>query len=176
MGRFPEAVAHGERAAKINPFSWLVQYNYGLVLRMARRYDEAASHYRRAIELEPQNLRAYINLAQVHQATGRFEDALAVLDRAEFRTSPVLAVAYALAGKRTEALRTLSLVKPGSDALGLASVYFALGDNDRGFEWLTRAFDQRDGRVRSAKVNPRYDAVRSDPRFQALVARLNIPD
>ena len=176
MGRFSQALALSEHAAKVNPFSTSVQFNYGLVLRGARKYDEAALHVRRAIELEPQNLNAYVLLAQVYEAAGRFEDGLAVLDRAEFRTSPELAVAYALAGKRAEALRILSLIKPGSDSYGLASVYFALGDNNRGFEWLTKAFDQRTGGARGAKVNPRFDRVRSDPRFQALVARLKIPN
>jgi tetratricopeptide (TPR) repeat protein len=174
-GRFSEAVVLGERAAKVNPFSTLAQFNYGLVLRGARKYDEAASHARRAIELDPQNFNAYVLLAQIQAAAGRFEDALAVLDRAEFRTSPELAVAFALAGKRTEALRILSLIKPESNSYGVASVYFALGDNDRGFEWLTRAFDERGGPARGANVNPRFDRVRSDPRFQALVARLNLP-
>jgi serine/threonine-protein kinase len=58
----------------------------------------------------------------------------------------------------------------------VAIAYFALGDKDRGFEWLTRAFDQRSGYIPWAKVQPSFDGIRSDPRFQALVARLKLPD
>ena len=58
----------------------------------------------------------------------------------------------------------------------MAIAYFALGDKDRGFEWLTKAFDQRSGFVYAAKVEPRFDGVRDDPRFKALVARLKLPN
>jgi len=58
----------------------------------------------------------------------------------------------------------------------VAIAYFALGDKDRGFEWLTRAFDQRAGYVPWAKVNPAFDGERSDPRFKALVARLKLSE
>jgi hypothetical protein len=57
----------------------------------------------------------------------------------------------------------------------VALTYFALGDRNRGFEWLTRAFDQRAGYLPWAKVNPVFDDVRSDPRFEELVARLKLP-
>jgi hypothetical protein len=58
----------------------------------------------------------------------------------------------------------------------MAISYFALGDKDRGFEWLTKAFDQRSGYVPWANVLPAFDGVRSDPRFKALVARLKLPN
>jgi hypothetical protein len=58
----------------------------------------------------------------------------------------------------------------------VAIAYFALGDNDRGFEWLTQVFEQRAGYVPWAKVNPAFDGVRDDPRFKALVARLKLPN
>ena len=58
---------------------------------------------------------------------------------------------------------------------GLALVYFATADADRGFELLRRAVDERSGPVRFAMVDPSYDAVRQDPRFQAIVARLSFP-
>jgi hypothetical protein len=53
--------------------------------------------------------------------------------------------------------------------------YFALGDRDQGFQWLTRAFDQRE-LVVYVRADPRFDSVRSDPRFEALVRRLGMPD
>ncbi len=176
MGRFPQAIALSEHAAKVNPLSSVVHFNYGLVLRSARRYEQATARLVRAIELDAGNLPAYVVLAQVYQAAGRFDDAVAVLDRPEFRLSAERAVAYAIAGRRPEAQEILSQINPGSDPYGLASVYFVLGDNDRGFESLAKAFDDRDPRVASARVNPRWDAIRSDPRFQALVARLKLPD
>ena len=57
---------------------------------------------------------------------------------------------------------------------GISLTYFALGDRDRGFEWLTRLFDQRH-MVHLVGIDPRFDDVRSDTRFQALVRRLGVP-
>ena len=54
-------------------------------------------------------------------------------------------------------------------------VYFALGDKDRGFIWLTRAFDEKDPLIPNAPTDPPFDSVRSDSRFQSLVARLKLP-
>ena len=105
---------------------------------------------------------------------GRFEAAVAALDGPEFRTSPWLGLAYARAGRREDAVR---LATGSSDAPTVSLIYFALGDLDRGFEWLTRVFDQRHTLARFFKVSPDLDpVVRSDPRFRALVARLKIPD
>jgi hypothetical protein len=70
------------------------------------------------------------------------------------------------------------VVKRGGaiDLQVMAIAYFALGDNDRGFEWLTKAFDQRSGFISMAKFSPLFDGIRDDPRFKALVARLKLPD
>jgi serine/threonine protein kinase/tetratricopeptide (TPR) repeat protein len=176
LGRFTEAIAIAEHGAKVNPLSSFMHFNYGVVLYLARRYDAAVMHTKRAIELEPQTRGAYGILALSYQQLGKVEDALAALDRPEFGGSGALGVAYARAGRRAEALEIANnLSRSKSDPFNAARIYFALGDDDRGFERLTNAFDVRQGLVRWAKVNPDFDRVRSDPRFQVLVARLRIP-
>ena len=85
---------------------------------------------------------------------------------------------YLKLGRRADAQRVLANVtKPGSraSAMQVASLYFALGDKDRGFEWLTKAFDRREV-VNLLKTDPQFDSVHSDPRFQALLRRLGVPD
>jgi hypothetical protein len=104
---------------------------------------------------------------------------LAVFDRPELREFPYIAWAYAGLGRRDDALKVLNGLAQrggGGDLQGMAISYFALGDKDRGFEWLTKAFDQRSGYVPWANVLPAFDGVRSDPRFKALVARLKLPN
>jgi len=179
VGRFPEAITLIDHAAKVNPLSADVQFTYGLVLYGMRAYGDAESRLRRAIELEARNYPAHFVLAQLLEKTGKSADAVTLLDRPEFRNFAPLGLAYASAGRRVEALRIVqTLTKPGShpDGRTIALIYFALGDEDRGFQWLTRAFDERQLLVRFAKFEPVFDSVRSDPRFQALVARLKIPD
>ena len=78
---------------------------------------------------------------------------------------------------RSNVLNYLVKQGGGPDFQEVALVYFALGEKDRGFEWLMKAFDQRQSYVTWAKVNPLFsDSVRLYPRFKALVARLNLPD
>jgi hypothetical protein len=87
------------------------------------------------------------------------------------------ALVFAAMGRGAQALAIVDTLKnaaPGN-ATGIAQTYFALGDRDHGLEQLTKAFDARVGTVRWAMVDPSYESVRQDPRFQALVARLNFP-
>ena len=179
LGRFPQAFTVIEHAAKVNPLSSQVQFTYGLVLYGARRYEDAVSRLQRAIELETRDYFAYFVLAQVYEKIGKSVDAVALLDRPELRDSAPLGLAFAAAGRRADALKIVQAqTKPGgqADSRTLALIYFALGEKDRGFEWFTKAFDQRHPLVRFAKFDPIYDSVRSDPRFQALLARLKLPN
>ncbi len=178
-GRHTEAIAAAQHAARIDPLSSGTQFNYGAVLYFARKYEDALAPLKRAIELEPRNDGAIIMLGVVYEGLGRTQEALALFDRPGYRESPYIATAYALLGRRDNTLKVLNkVVKRGGafDLQEMAVAYFALGDRDRGFEWLTKAFDQRQAFVSWAKVNPVFDAVRDDSRFKDLVARLKLPD
>jgi hypothetical protein len=106
---------------------------------------------------------------------GRLQDALAHVNRPELQSSGILASTYAMLGRHDEAMKILPRMNAAVDPYSIATVYFSLGDTDRGFEWLTKAVDQRQGFVRWLKVTPEFDAVRTDPRYAALVARLKLP-
>ena len=93
--------------------------------------------------------------------------------------TPHIAEVYALLGRREDALRVLNLLVKRGRPVNLqvmARAYFALGDKDRGFEWLTKAFDQRSDFISIANVSPAFDGIRDDSRFNALIARLKLPD
>jgi tetratricopeptide (TPR) repeat protein len=150
----------------------------------ARKFDDAVPHFQRAIELDSQNYGAYTRLAELYEQTGKLKEALALVEQAlrirgaDVTKSVALGRIYALLGRRSEALNVIDRVtKPRSKPTGLdvALIYFALNDKDRGFQWLTRAFDQRQ-LVKYVKADPRFDSVRSDPRFEALVRRLGMPE
>jgi tetratricopeptide (TPR) repeat protein len=120
-------------------------------------------------------------LGLIYEALAQPQEALAVFDRPEFRESPYiayLAQMYARLGRRDDALKVLNglVQRGGVDPVTVASAYFALGDKERGFEWLTKAFDQRSASAPYANVFPPFDGVRSDPRFKALIARLKLPN
>jgi tetratricopeptide (TPR) repeat protein len=176
-GRHAEAIALGERAIKLNPLSPQAHALYGNTLFWARKYEDAVPRLKRAIELEPRS-GARATLGGVYLMLGRPQEALAVFDSPDFRDTPYIAEAYARVGRRDDALRVLNGLKRVGpfDWQIMARAYFALGDKDRGFEWLTKAFDQRAGYISAANINPGLDGVRDDPRFKALVARLGLPD
>ena len=99
------------------------------------------------------------------------------MDRPEYRNSATFAAVNARLGRRDEALRILgALGKDAPDPYGNALAYFVLGDQERGFEWLARAIDRRQLFVSRALFDPAMpDSVRSQPRFQELMAKLKLP-
>jgi tetratricopeptide (TPR) repeat protein len=128
-GRHDQAIAAAEHAAKIDPLSPIIQSSFGIVLYNARRYDDALSQLKRSIDLEPRNYAAMLKPGVVYEALGRPREALVVFDRPEFRESPCIARAYALLGRRDDALKVMNgLVKRWGDLQEMAIAYFVLGD------------------------------------------------
>jgi tetratricopeptide (TPR) repeat protein len=135
--------------------------------------------------LDARDYGTYTRLAEVYEQLGRFDDAVALIEKAlrqqdaALVKSPALGRAYALAGRRDEALEILTYVtKPGSSprwTQDIALIYFAFGDRDNGFKWLTKAVDQRQFLI-YLNVDPRFDSARDDRRFQSLVRRLRLPE
>ena len=178
LGRHAEAVALAQRMAKVNPLVSGSFVNLGERLFEARRYPEAEAAFRRALDMEPQNLLALAFLGAVYQVTGRANATVRLYEGSPMRESPHMAAALAAAGRRREAMELLRAVEPKAspfDYLGFARAYGFLGDKDRAFQWLTKAFDARGVYIEWAKQSPTYDVFNGDPRFDALVARLHLP-
>lgn len=181
LGRFPEALEQKRRAVAVDPLSAMAQSSYGRTLYRARRYEEAIPRLQRAIELEPQVTLHAARLADVYEQMGRIEDALPIRQK-NAQTSNSYSLAslsqvYARLGRRQDAQAALAkAIRAGPpNMLAVALAYFALGDKDRCFEWLNKGVDDRQF-VIFWKIDPQLDSVRSDPRFQALIARLKMPE
>lgn len=181
LGRFPESLAHIERAEQLDPLSPTVQSAFGRILYRARRFDEAILHLNQAIELQPQAAGNYGRLADVYEEMGRFDEALAVHEKEKKVSgraqdlSPAVARIYARMGKADEARRILDLQRTqGSQWFVLATTYAALGDNDEAFRLLFQATEERDA-LNYVKTDPRLDSLHSDPRWQTLLGRMNLP-
>jgi eukaryotic-like serine/threonine-protein kinase len=185
VGRHADAIAEMERAEALDPVSSAIQSTFGRVLYRARRYQEAIAHLQRAVELDRYNFGAYGRLADVYEQLGELDEAIALNHKADDlrgrsiagRYSPALARLLALSGRRREALAMIERAKaePMASAAvqGLALAYAALGDNDQAFAWLNRAVDQRT-LVIFIKTEPKLDSLRGDPRWPALLRRLNL--
>ena len=184
MGRFPEAIAILERGITLNPLSSAIQGAMGRVLVWQKNYDAAIPYLQKALEIDPENAIADLFLGEAYEVKGDFPKALSATEQylrlrgVDPDNSPLVGRIYAKQGRRADALRALSnLTKPGANpsARDLATLYFALGDKDRGFESLTKAFDEKQDVLR-VRVSGLFDGVRDDPRMRALIARLQIPE
>jgi len=177
MKRYPESLALLEHGDRIDPLSPVIQQVYGMTLAASGKRGEAIPRLQRALELDAQNRTAAVYLAAIYESSGRLQDALEVLSGPQFRSSGALAGLYALVGRKAEARAILKKLseQPYPNHLDVASVYFALGEKDQGFEWLNKGLESHDPFIVRMTMSPALDEFRSDPRYQKLVARLTIP-
>jgi TolB-like protein/Tfp pilus assembly protein PilF len=178
MNRLDEAVSEIDYAARLDPLSAQVQSTYGRILYRARRFDEARVRLERALELEPRNAQTYGRLAAVHEQLRRYDYALELLDRM-FALSGLPATQLAArarilarAGRTSEARKLLADVPPHSPER--AEVFAALGDDDAAFASLFRTLNERDSWLLFIKSDPIFEGLHRDPRWAAVLRRMNL--
>jgi TolB-like protein/DNA-binding winged helix-turn-helix (wHTH) protein/Flp pilus assembly protein TadD len=185
MGQPEEAIAEYKRARELDPLSLDINAQFGRVYRDARRYDEAVDQCRKTLELDPNFTMAHWCLGLAYVGKKLYADAIRELQKARAAGGcpcelAALGYTYAVAGDRDDAqgilrqMKTLSQQSYPFSCL-IAEVYAGLGDKDRAFEWLNRAYEERDGQLTSLELDPFFDSLRSDPRFQDLVRRIGLP-
>jgi TolB-like protein/DNA-binding winged helix-turn-helix (wHTH) protein/Tfp pilus assembly protein PilF len=185
-GRADESIAASNRARELDPFSLSISAQRGFLLENARRYDEAIAQLRSVIAMDPNHYSAYWILGHTYAANKQFDEAIAAAQKAvdlSERTPGalgILGLAYGLAGRKAEATRILDeLLKLNESRYvtpaAMVNVYIGLGDNDKAFEWLEKAYQERSNYVAYLKVFPILDPLRSDPRFKDLLSRVGLP-
>ncbi len=186
LGRTGEALAEGRRAETLDPTSTEIASFPPWWLYFARRYDEAAGEYGKCLDLDPAYIPCRTVLGQTREQQGRFDEAIAeeakVLKFTPDAGWPLAPTArsYALSGRRAEAERTLNkmlaISKSGvMSKFSLATVYAALGEKSRALDYLEQAFTERSFFLDFIRSDPELDNLRSEPRFQTLVRKMNFP-
>jgi tetratricopeptide (TPR) repeat protein len=160
----------------------------------AGNYKEGEKYCSRAIAMGASDTYARIFLGWSYELQGRFDEAITEFQKAivgwgsgsaifpggaVFPTA-VLGHAYAVAGREPEAREVLNGLLARSKkeyvaAYEIAAIYAGLGDKDRAFEWLQKAYEERANFLVHFKMDPRMWSLRSDPRFQDLLRRMNFP-
>jgi Flp pilus assembly protein TadD len=187
VGRFDEALVQARRAQELDPLSLPVNMTLGWVLFNARQYEQSAEQLSKTLEMDQSFILGHHRLGLVYEQQGKYDKAIE-----EFRQvvnlsggKPLgiaaLARAHALAGKRAEAEKGLAELKELSKSrfvseASIAMVYIALGDKDLAFAWLDKADKARDALLARLTVDPRFDGLRSDPRFADLIRRQSRPE
>jgi serine/threonine protein kinase/Flp pilus assembly protein TadD len=186
MGRSEEAVREVRRSEELEPLSVSVKAHVAFIFYFARRYDEAVAAGKKAVELDATSPVAHQRLGSAYEQTGMFPGAIAEFQKAVDGSNRVqlavasLAHAFALAGKRAEAEKLLAELRERSgreyvSSYLIAEIYVALGEKVAAFNLLDKAYDQRSIDLVLAKVDPRLDPLRDDPRFQEFVKKVGIP-
>ena len=172
-GRFAEALTQLHVAAENDPLSFMLNANIAVVHYLSRDYDAAEEFCHRALEINPHHEPAHFTLGLALQQRGRREEAHAELEKALAisRGEPhVVAALGALeqSRDRLQALAELSLTRDVSP-VHFATVHVALGETVQALAWLERAVEQRSGWLVYLATEPRFDALRGTPRFEALL-------
>ena len=181
-GRFDEALRESERARQLDPLSLIIAADNGATLYYSRQYDRAIAQFTAVRELDPGFSRAgMIRYAYVQK--GMFAEALAETPKQFPGSTPwkwsTLAYIYGRAGRRREAERALRKQldlnrRQPVDPMVIASAYIGMGNSDQAIAWLEKAYVQRSNGLTVLKVDPAFDPLRGDPRFQDLLRRVGL--
>jgi serine/threonine protein kinase/Tfp pilus assembly protein PilF len=179
LSRLPEATELTRKAVEQDPLSSSNYHNLGSVLSSGGRFEEAEAAYRKALEIAPQNHATHVNLSFVLSALGRDEEALAEALREPeeaFRLYGLAIIHHGL-GRRAEsdaALKELIERYKDDSASQIAEVHSVRGEADQAFEWLERAYAQRDAGLLGLEANRRFRALHGDPRWGAFLKKMGL--
>lgn len=184
--RFDEALAEIRRASELEPSPGFWSCGEARILYYARRYDQAIELHRKTRERYPRAGMPCASLGMAYMQENRFEEAIrqyeVTIARSGEETLPTAALgyAYARAGNRAEANKVLNQLlslrqKRFVSAYDMAVLYVGLGDKEQVFVLLNKAVEEHAGLLVYLKVDPVFDPLRSDPRFQDLLRRIGLP-
>jgi serine/threonine protein kinase/tetratricopeptide (TPR) repeat protein len=185
MGRPDDSVREMKRAQELDPLSLIINANLGRAFLYQRQYDRAKEQERKTLDMDPNFGVAHVLLGRVYLQEVRYADAITETQKAPSDVgrpdgrSLILARAYLKLGNRGKAQKVVQDLKDLSKrryipAYEMALAYTGLDDKERAFEWLQRAYEERSLRPDLMRIDPIYDNLRSDPRYQDLMRRVGL--
>ena len=185
LGRFDEALAEMNRANELNPLSPAINLALGYRFFYARQFTEAIEQCQKTLAMDGVFLPAHVYLGRAYLQKASYPEAIAefrkALQLSDGDTNELAALGLGLAVSRqgAEARKILDQLKERSQQtyvqpMWLAVIYIALGDQDQGFDWIQKAYDDRSAWLVYLKVDPLFDNVRQDARFTDLLRRVGL--
>ena len=184
IGRADEAADSLRTAVRDEPVSLILNARLGSMLMLAGKYPEAERQLAHTEELAANYWPPRLDRARILAVRGQFDSAVAMMagvsERVGAYGSGIVGYALARGGRRAEAGAEITRLAAGrltasTSALGVAQTYGALGDFDQAFQWLDRAYEERDWALFFCRNDPLLAPLRGDPRWAAFVARMNYP-
>jgi serine/threonine protein kinase/tetratricopeptide (TPR) repeat protein len=185
-GRFEEAIAEYERAIELDPFALIVRINLAQAFIYSRQCDQAIKVARKIIDVDPGYIWAHFELGDAYLQMSMYEEALAEFHMEKetpgskgLYIDACIGLTLARMGKRAKAQKVLDdLLQQSKDmyvsSSALARLYFALGEIDKGFEYLKKAYDEHDFHLRYLRVDHNFGSARSDPRYTAMLKKMGL--
>jgi eukaryotic-like serine/threonine-protein kinase len=185
LGRADESIVAAKKGLQVDPLAMITNQMLGNAYMNARKYDLAIAQYEKSLELHPNSptLLYHLGWAYVHKrAYEKGIQAIAnslALEDGDPQLSPDLAFIYGLIGKKAETrkilARVLNLARTYSVSPGhIAMIYMGLDEREQALTWLERAYGQHSAMMAWLKVDPRFDSMRQEPRFQALIRHVGL--
>jgi serine/threonine-protein kinase len=186
MGRLAEALAEARRAQELDPLGLIINTLVAMIHYLAREYEQATIEGQKVLEMDPDFLPVFIWLGQAYQQRGMYREALDLLERGCELSSrrpwmlALLAQVWGAAGEREGAEEVLRELRAASadryvSAFDYARIYLGSGERARAIEQLKAAYEERSVWLTWIGVDPAFDALRSEPGFDALVRRMKFP-
>lgn len=182
-GRFDEALQESEKARQLDPLSLIIAADNGAILYFSRRYDRAIDKFRSVLEVDPAFPRAQM-IQHAFVEKGMFAEARADLEKQRASTPTAwywcnLTYIYGRSGQTAQAQSALHRLlqeykRRPVDTRMIAAAYAGIGDKEQTLAWLEKAYAQHSNELVGLKIDPAYDPLRSDPRFQDLIRRVGL--
>ncbi len=185
LGRKNEAFAEIRRANEIDPLSMVIINNIAGFYREMGDYKSAVEQCNKIKEIDSSYVARHVSLTEIYLDRRQSAQALAEVEK--IRDFPSLSIelsgrAYAQSGRRNEALAVIRQLEEGftkgnnGAATGIARVYVALGDKEKGLEWLEKAFQAHETDLPRSRLGVTFDPIRDDPRYKDLLKRMGLPE
>jgi eukaryotic-like serine/threonine-protein kinase len=186
QGRFDEALASEMRALELEPLSLVVNSNLGFICYQAGRFEQAIEHLIRTLEMDDNFVYARFHLGLCHAHRGDYDKAIAELKRAIEQAGgrgaliqAALGYAYAVAGRRDEALGILSQLQTFPMNRDVSPFYLALvnaglGEKEQALRWLEGAFEERYNWLVWLRTEPMFESLHGEEKFIDLARRIGL--
>src|SRR6266487_2476111 len=182
LGRSDEAIAKDKKAIELDPLNSFFQAALAYFLYHARRYDDAIVQIKKTLELDPTSTLARHLLGCCLLWKGDTAGAIAEFQRSKIVVTGawyqgLLGYAYAISGDRPRAEQILGELEELAkhqyvNSSAFAAIYLGLGEKEKALDWLDKSYEDQESACWYLKVDPIYDSVRNEPRFQALVQKV----
>jgi serine/threonine-protein kinase len=187
LGKLENSLDEIKRAQELDPLSPVISYSLGEIKYFLGHYEEAIEQCHKTLEMFPDFFYTHVTLGSIYLQKEMFEEAITEFQQAKVlsggRDSYIagLGFAYSAYGDRDKALGELEQLKELSSKKHIrpfvwAMIYTGLGEKNEAFKWLEMAYKDRNYHLFFIKVNPMFDSLRPDPRFKALLKKMNLEE